>query len=72
MRPRSSPFSITAQPRPHAESISFRPSREKAVDPLLGHPDGQIHVCIEGLQHAIQLINHDVNRLMISASGVEP
>lgn len=39
---------------------------------LAGHPDEQIHVWIEGLQHAIQLINHEVNRLMVSANGVEP
>lgn len=39
---------------------------------LAGHPDEQVHTWIEGLQHAIQLINHDVSRLMYSANGVEP
>lgn len=39
---------------------------------LAGHPDEQVHTWIEGLQHAIQLMNHDVSRLMFSTNGVEP
>jgi two-component system sensor histidine kinase/response regulator len=39
---------------------------------LAGHPDGQVQIWIEGLQHAIQLMNHDISRLMFSANGVEP
>jgi signal transduction histidine kinase len=39
---------------------------------LAGHPDEQVHTWIEGLQHAIQLMNHDVSRLMFSSNGVEP
>lgn len=39
---------------------------------LAGHPDEQLRIWIVGLQHAIQLMSHDVSRLMHSASGVEP
>lgn len=39
---------------------------------LAGHPDEQVHIWIEGLQHAIQLMSHDVSRLMFSTNGVEP
>jgi signal transduction histidine kinase len=39
---------------------------------LAGHPDEQVHIWIEGLQHAIQLMNHDISRLMFSTNGVEP
>jgi signal transduction histidine kinase len=39
---------------------------------LAGHPDEQLHTWIEGLQHAIQLMTHDVSRLMYSTNGVEP
>jgi signal transduction histidine kinase len=39
---------------------------------MAGHPDEQVHIWVEGLQHAIQLMNHEVSRLMFSANGVEP
>jgi signal transduction histidine kinase len=39
---------------------------------LAGHPDEQVKIWVEGLQHAIQLMKHDVGRLMISANGTEP
>jgi signal transduction histidine kinase len=39
---------------------------------LAGHPDEQVKTWIEGLQHAIQLMKHDVSRLMLSTKGIEP
>jgi len=39
---------------------------------LAGHPDAQVQVWIEGLQHAVQLMKHDVGRLMFSANGTPP
>jgi signal transduction histidine kinase len=39
---------------------------------LAGRPDEQVHIWVEGLQHAVQLMNHEVSRLMFSANGVEP
>jgi signal transduction histidine kinase len=38
---------------------------------LAGHPDEQVKIWVEGLQHAIHLMKHDVGRLMISANGSE-
>jgi signal transduction histidine kinase len=37
-----------------------------------GHPDEQLKIWIEGLQHAVHLMNHDAGRLMQSANGTEP
>ncbi|HTO73963.1 MAG TPA: hypothetical protein VMJ30_09090, partial [Gemmatimonadales bacterium] len=34
-----------------------------------GHPDEQVRVWVEGLQHAVQLMNHEAGRLMSSAHG---
>ncbi len=39
---------------------------------LAGHPDEQVQIWIEGLQHAVQLMKHDIGRLMFSANGTEP
>jgi signal transduction histidine kinase len=39
---------------------------------LAGFPDEQVHVWIESLQHAVQLMKHDVGRLMLSAQGAPP
>ena len=39
---------------------------------LAGHPDGQVQVWIEGLQHSVHLMKHDVSQLMFSANGTEP
>lgn len=39
---------------------------------LAGHPDEQVQIWIEGLQHAVQLMKHDIGRLMLSANGTEP
>jgi signal transduction histidine kinase len=39
---------------------------------LAGHPDEQLPIWIEGLQHAIHLMKHDISRLMFSANGTEP
>ena len=39
---------------------------------LSGHPDDQVRIWIEGLQHALQLMNHTVNQLVHSAKGIEP
>ena len=39
---------------------------------LAGHPDEQVQIWIEGLQHAVQLMKHDVGRLMFSANGTAP
>ena len=39
---------------------------------LAGHPDEQVQIWIEGLQHAIQLMKHDVSGLMLTANGTEP
>jgi signal transduction histidine kinase len=39
---------------------------------LAGHPDEQVHIWIEGLQHAVHLMKHETSRLMFSASGTEP
>ncbi len=39
---------------------------------LSGHPDEQLHTWIEGLQHAVQLMKHEIGRLMFSANGTEP
>jgi signal transduction histidine kinase len=39
---------------------------------LAGHPDQQVQVWTEGLQHAVQLMKHDVGRLMFSTNGAEP
>jgi len=38
---------------------------------LAGSPDEQIHIWIEGLRHAIELMKHDIERLMRSAVGTE-
>jgi signal transduction histidine kinase len=38
---------------------------------LAGSPDEQIHIWIEGLRHAIELMKHDIDRLMRSAVGTE-
>jgi signal transduction histidine kinase len=37
-----------------------------------GSPDEQLRTWIEGVQHAVHLMHHDINRLMLSANGVEP
>ena len=39
---------------------------------LAGHPDEQVQIWIEGLQHSVHLMKHDVSRLMFSANGTEP
>jgi two-component system, sensor histidine kinase and response regulator len=39
---------------------------------LAGHPDEQVQIWIEGMQHAVQLMKHDVGRLMFSANGTAP
>jgi len=39
---------------------------------LAGHPDEQVQIWIEGLQHAVQSMKHDIGRLMFSANGTEP
>lgn len=39
---------------------------------LSGHPDEQVHTWVEGLQHAVQLMKHEIGRLMFSANGTEP
>ncbi len=39
---------------------------------LAGFPDEQVHVWVESLQHAVQLMKHDVGRLMFSAHGSQP
>lgn len=39
---------------------------------LAGHPDEQVKIWIEGLQHAVHLMKHDIGRLMLSANGAEP
>ncbi len=39
---------------------------------LAGHPDEQVQIWIEGLQHSVQLIKQETSRLMFSASGTEP
>jgi signal transduction histidine kinase len=39
---------------------------------LTGHPDEQVHTWVEGLQHAVQLMKHEIGRLMFSANGTEP
>ena len=39
---------------------------------LAGHPDEQVQIWIEGLQHAVQLMKHETSRLMFSASGTDP
>lgn len=39
---------------------------------LAGHPDEQMQIWIEGLQHAVHLMKHDVGRLMFTANGTEP
>jgi signal transduction histidine kinase len=39
---------------------------------LAGHSDEQVQTWIEGLQHAVQLMKHDISRLMFSANGTEP
>ncbi len=39
---------------------------------LAGHPDEQVRIWIEGLQHAVHLMKHDIGRLMLSANGTEP
>jgi signal transduction histidine kinase len=39
---------------------------------LAGHPDEQVHIWIEGLQHALHLMKHDIDRLMFSTNGTEP
>lgn len=39
---------------------------------LAGHPDDQVQIWIEGLQHAVQLMKHDIGYLMFSANGAEP
>ena len=37
-----------------------------------GSPDEQLRIWIEGLQHAVHLMHHDINRMMLSANGIEP
>jgi signal transduction histidine kinase len=39
---------------------------------LAGHPDEQVQIWIESMQHAVQLMKHDISRLMFSANGTEP
>jgi two-component system, sensor histidine kinase LadS len=39
---------------------------------LAGYPDEQVQIWIEGMQHAVQLMKHDVGRLMFSANGTAP
>ncbi len=39
---------------------------------LAGHTDEQVLIWVEGLQHAVYLMKHDIGRLMFSANGTEP
>lgn len=39
---------------------------------LAGFPDEQVQVWVESLQHAVQLMKHEVGRLMFSSPGAEP
>jgi two-component system sensor histidine kinase/response regulator len=39
---------------------------------LAGHPDDQVQVWLEGIQHAVQLMKYDLSRLMLSTKGAEP
>lgn len=39
---------------------------------MAGHPDEQLQIWIEALQHAVYLMKHDISRLMFSANGTEP
>jgi signal transduction histidine kinase len=71
-------------PELHAETVGYTAHKLKnyltvvgATAELLeiylaGHPDEQVQIWIEGLQHSIQLMDHEVGRLVRSANGVEP
>jgi signal transduction histidine kinase len=37
-----------------------------------GHPDEQVKIWIEGLQHAVHLMSHDAGRLLNTANGRDP
>jgi two-component system sensor histidine kinase/response regulator len=76
--------SLEDVPETDAEMVSYTAHRLKnylavvgATAELLevyfaGHPDEQVKVWIEGLQHAVHLMSHDAGRLLHSANGRDP
>jgi two-component system, sensor histidine kinase and response regulator len=71
-------------PETNAEIVSYTAHRLKnylavvgATAELIevyfaGHPDEQVKIWIEGLQHAVHLMSHDTSRLLHTANGKDP